>query len=110
MLVISKENCPKCVEVKNYLLYHGIEFTEIHVLENTQEIKMAREIIKNLGGMQFPLVVQDGKFWFGLDIIGELQPTSQEIKEEIPEKANDIRENSPVFAWGVDKNGKSGSW
>lgn len=48
----SKPNCPHCVQSKNYLTTHGIDFTEVNVLESQE----ALDFIKARGHKTVPQI------------------------------------------------------
>lgn len=80
IIIYSKNNCPFCVQAKNYLKSKNINFREINIEQDPE----AREFIMAHGHRSVPQIYMDGKIfveggWTGLskmsteDIISEIQ-------------------------------------
>lgn len=80
LTIYSKNNCPYCVQAKNYLTAKNINFREINIEQDTE----AREFIQAQGHRTVPQIYMDGKIfveggWAGLskmtadDIISEIE-------------------------------------
>ena len=59
--IYSKPNCVRCEMVKRYLTDKGVEFKEINVFEDEEELAMLRD----KGFSQMPVVSIDGEFHTG---------------------------------------------
>lgn len=80
LTIYSKNNCPYCVQAKNYLTAKNINFREINIEQDAD----AREFIQSQGHRTVPQIYMDGKIfveggWAGLskmsaeDILSEIE-------------------------------------
>jgi len=63
--VYSTENCPFCVDAKDFLKKNKIKFEDINVNKNK---KAAMEMIKKSGQTGVPVIDVDGEIITGLDV------------------------------------------
>lgn len=63
ILVVGKENCSSCEEVKSYLDINNIEYVyqQLETLPMEEQNRLKKEAIKSKI-MSFPLVIQDGEY------------------------------------------------
>lgn len=63
ILVIGKENCSSCEEVKNYLDTNNIEYRykQLETLSDEDQKRLKTEAIQNKI-LSFPLIIQDGEY------------------------------------------------
>ena len=80
LTIYSKNNCPYCVQAKNYLKSKNINFQEINIEQDSE----SREFIQAQGHRTVPQIYMDGKIfveggWTGLskmsadDILAEIE-------------------------------------
>jgi glutaredoxin 3 len=75
----SKTVCPFCVNAKNYLKNHGIDFAEVNIEQDLE----AQEFVRSQGHRTVPQIYYAGKIlveggWAGLS---KMQP--EELRNEI---------------------------
>lgn len=75
-LIIGKENCNVCEEVKNYLENKGIKFiyNQIETLDETEQMELKKQAVLNKI-MSFPLIYSDG-----------VMITYQQLKNQLEKK------------------------
>lgn len=79
LTVYSKNNCPYCVQAKNYLKSKNINFQEINI-ENDEE---SRDFIKSQGHRTVPQIYMDGKIFVEGGWNGLSKMSADEILSEI---------------------------
>lgn len=60
----STPTCPFCKQTKEFLKKHGVEFTDIDVMNNQEK---AAEMIQKSGQMGVPVIDVDGEIVIGFD-------------------------------------------
>lgn len=84
LTVYSKENCPFCVQAKNYLKNLDIDYQEVRVDQDSQ----AREFIVAQGHRTVPQIYQDGELFVAGGWQGLSKLNKQAIQQRIVELAN----------------------
>lgn len=79
LTVYSKNNCPYCVQAKNYLKSKNINFQEINIEENEE----SRDFIKSQGHRTVPQIYMDGKIFVEGGWNGLSKMSADEILSEI---------------------------
>jgi glutaredoxin-like YruB-family protein len=64
IIVYSTENCPFCVDAKDFLKKNKIAFKDINV---NKDRKAAREMIQKSGQTGVPVIDVDGEIIIGFD-------------------------------------------
>lgn len=75
----SKNQCPFCVNAKNYLQSRGIDFREINI-EQDQD---AKAFIQQQGHRTVPQIYMDGKIFVEGGWTGLSRMSREEILEEV---------------------------
>lgn len=86
LTIYTKNNCPKCEDLKKILTEHKVEYETENISDNPQALKLARQI----GGMGFPFVTFPDRTIFSGDL--------QAILEKILPK-NEVKKDQKYF-WG----------
>ena len=79
LTVYSKNHCPFCVMVKNYLESKNINFREINIEQDIE----AREFIQQQGLRTVPQIFMDGKIFVEGGWTGLSNMTAEDIVAEI---------------------------
>lgn len=81
-VVVSKKDCPYCIEAKNLLLRYAVE----HVVYNTDESPIIRQFVKQLGYTTVPQIwVNTGLMSWHLGGYADLK---EYLSEKYPNVAN----------------------
>lgn len=59
LTVYSKNNCPYCTQVKNYLQLHGVAYDEINIEQDT----VARDFVLSQGHRTMPQIYLRGELF-----------------------------------------------
>lgn len=79
LTIYSKNNCPYCVQAKNYLKSKNINFQEINIEQDEE----SRDFVKSQGHRTVPQIYMDGKIFVEGGWSGLSKMSADEIQAEI---------------------------
>lgn len=77
--VYSKNNCPFCVQTKNFLTQKNIPFEEIKIDENSE----AREFVLSRGHRTVPQIYHGDELFVEGGYTGLVKLTEEQIKDKL---------------------------